>query len=448
MAAKTYSLRGRLILLISIPILIAGVAIGGIAFYSSWHEIEEVYDAQLVHSAKVLHQFIRQFEDHSGPRVDLIPETQDWGYKYEKNIAFRIWRNQELITRTRNDKEFDAVIALPGLSDQVIDGEKWRFFVYIDPESNVTVETSERYAIRYELIEHLVLGLLLPAGLFVPVVLLLVWYGTSKSLRPLRQLSADVDQRHAEDTRSIETDGIPDEAQPLISALNRLLERLGDSIRREREFTDNAAHELRTPLAAMKTQAQVLQMKLESSPEYSDGLKNLLLSIDRATHMVEQLLAFARLQKQDSPIEEVDLSQLVQEVIRDMAPAATKKNHQLVLDCTDNIAINGNREALAIVIRNLVDNAIKYTPHNGEIRVCLNESGRSVVLTVSDNGPGVPDAVKQRVFERFFRGDNGQIVGSGLGLSIVKWVADQYAASLELSNAQPSGLRCTLRFVR
>lgn len=447
MAARTYSLRWRLILLISIPVLIAGIVIGALGFFYSWHEIEEVYDAQLIHSAKVLHQLTKhELKEHEETTIDLLPKPRDWGYKYEQNIAFRIWQDQRLITGSNSAEAFHTVSALPGLSDQVINGEKWRFFVYIDSDSNITVETAERYAIRYELIEYLTLGLLLPASLFIPAVLLLVWFGATRSLRPLRKLSADVDQRHAEDTRGIEMDRIPDEIEPLISALNRLLERLGDSLHRERAFTDNAAHELRTPLAAMKTQAQILRRRLGDIPEHREGLNNLLSSIDRATHTLEQLLAFARLQIKDLPQDRFNLSELVGEVARELAPAATQKNQQLKVNCADNIEINGNREAMAILARNLLDNAIKYCPRKGRIWVSLQTAKGGPVFIVKDNGPGIPPADMKRVFERFYRGTNGQVMGSGLGLSIVKWVADQHGATLELVNLEPSGLQCTLTF--
>jgi signal transduction histidine kinase len=454
MATERYSLRWHLILLISIPILIAGIAIGTLAFFSSWHEIEEVYDAQLIHSAKVLRQLAghelkeHELNEKDPNHIELIPQHPDLGYKYEKNIAFRIWKDGRFVTGSQNASAFGIsdLEAPPGLSDQIVANEKWRFFVFVDPTTGITTETSQRYEIRYELIEYLMLGLLLPAGLFIPAVLLLVWYGTSKSLRPLQQLSADMDQRHSEDMSNIEPDRIPDEVKPLLSALNRLLGRLEDSFQRERQFTDNAAHELRTPLAAIKTQAQALQKNSNHHSEYREGFSNLLVSIDRAAHMVDQLLAFSRLQTKDMEFIDMDLSELVRRNVQDLAPFAVNKNHDLTVDYDDHVVINGNQEALAILVRNLVDNAIKYTPRGGVISAKLCMKSSSPVFSVSDSGPGIDDVEKERVLDRFYRTNKSSSFGSGLGLSIVKWIADQHFATVSLTDEQPTGLRCTVTF--
>lgn len=426
--------------------MISGLAIGAFALWNSWHEIEEVYDAQLIHAAKVLRQLtIHEFGEHEDDSIDLIPETADLGYKYEQNIAFRIWHAGAPMSRSNNAVSFGDLEAPPGLSEQNVDGEKWRFFVYVDSDSGITVETSERYEIRYELVQYLLLGLLLPASLFIPAVLILVWYGTSRGLRPLAALSRDVDTRDSNDLSSIRTERTPREIDPLVNALNRLLARLKEALDRERDFTDNAAHELRTPLAAIKTQAQALRRRVESLPQARDSLTNLLTSIDRASHLVDKLLSFSRLQKDRRASVPVDASSLLAEVVGELAADACDRDQTLSLNAEPNISTMGDRDALRILARNLVENAIKYTPDGGAITVSARVTGESVEILVEDNGPGIPDAEKQRALRRFHRVGSSESTGSGLGLAIVKWIADHHGGTLELSDADPAGLRCTVK---
>lgn len=447
MARRTYSLRWRIVGLVSIPVMLSGLTIGAFALYSSWSEIEEVYDAQLIHSAKVLHQLTEnELNEYQDPTVNLIPETGDLGYKYERNIAFRIWHNGSPVTRSANALPFDELQVPPGLSNQKLNGEKWRFFVYLDPTSGITVETSERYRIRYELIGYLLLGLMLPASLFIPVVLLLVWYGTGRGLRPLAFLSRDVDSRDSDDLSSIEPERTPREIDSLIKALNRLFGRLKDALDRERDFTDNAAHELRTPLAAIKTQAQALRPRLENVPRCSEGFANLLSSIDRATQLVDKMLAFSRLQKDSPKPTLVDLSPLVAETVAEMGGDARARRQRLTLDAEDSLSVHGDRHALGIMIRNLVENAIKYTPPGGDISVALKAIDGRPSIRVGDTGPGITDADKGRVLNRFYRIAGSESPGGGLGLAIVKWIADQHHAELSLTDIAPHGLCCTVSF--
>jgi len=447
MSGQHYSLRRRIVALVSIPVMLSGAAIAALALNTSWHEIEEVYDAQLIHAAKVLRLLTRnEFGKREKGTIDLVQETEDFGYKYEKNIAFRVWRKDQLLIRSNNALVFGKVHMPPGLSDLVIDGEKWRFFVFVDPGADMTVETAERYEIRYELIRHLLFGLLLPGSLFIPVVLVLVWYGTSRGLRPLDTLSRDVDSRHSDDLGNIEAGRTPEEIEPLVNALNRLLSRLKEALDRERDFTDYAAHELRTPLAAIKTQAQALRPRLEEMPESRQSLGNLLASIDRANHLVDKLLAFSRLQKESLKTDTVILPDLLEGVVANLAPEAIARGQELTLDASRRLVVRADRHALEIMVKNLVENAIKYTPAGSDIGVSLDTVEGRITIRVVDNGPGIHDADKERVLRRFYRIENSETTGSGLGLAIVKWIADRHGATLALSDVEPTGLRCTVTF--
>lgn len=444
MIHQNYSIKKRLLLWISIPILIASFLILLLAFLFSWHEIEEVYDSQLVHTAKTLLQFTEhEITESQGHAIYLGEENASLQHTYENKTAFRIWSGDDLILQSAKAKEFPLVEAPPGFSDQSIDGKPWRFFVFIDAAKNLRIETSERYAIRYELISQLMTSLAIPMGILIPSLLAIVWIGIRKSLKPLIALSRAVDTRDTEDLSPINDADVPLEATPLVHALNRLFTRISDSFRRERDFTDHAAHELRTPLAAMKTQTQVLIKKAGAMPECREGLGNLNATIDRSTHLLEQLLSLARLQNEKFPLSDINLSECVEDAVSEISHKAKNKNQSLSVSITDDLVIRGHAESLYILIRNLMDNAVKYTPENGTIAVALSANGK---LKISDTGPGIHDADKARVFNRFVRVDKSGQTGSGLGLSIAQWVADAHNAGITLKDNTPHGLIVELDF--
>lgn len=446
MERRHYSVRRHLLRLIALPILLAGLLIGAFAFASVWHEIEEVYDAQLSHSAKVLLRLTDyELAGRGGTDIPLQSDQPLFAHKYEKNISFRIWKDETLIGKSTNADGFDGISAPPGFSDQMVNGEPWRFFVYMDDRSGTVIEVAERYEIRAELILQILGSLLVPMLVFLPVILVVIWVGIARSLKPLTDLSEAVDSRDTGDLRPITAQRIPEEIMPLVTALNRLFARVSESFSREREFTDNAAHELRTPLAAMKTQTQVLIKRAGKSPDLREGLDNLQSSIDRATHMVEQLLSFARLQSRDMEMADMDFSLVVKQTLQDISPLALAKNQEFEADIAAGVTVRGNADALAILVRNLLDNAIKYTPEGGGISVELVRREGVVCLTVSDTGPGIPDADKERVLERFTRGVALGGSGSGLGLAMAKWVVDSHQAKLILSDNSPRGLNARVQ---
>ena len=440
---KTYSLRRHLLSLIIIPVLVAGCIVGSVAMYFAYHEISEVYDAQLSHAAKVLLQLTEhEVVEHESYEIELGAERDDISHRYEKNITFRIWKGTHLVTESHKAEEFENVQAPPGFSDQHIAGETWRFFVFMDEHNDITVEVAERYHIREELIAQILGSFFLPVVLFIPLLFLLVWFGTSRSLKPLLGISEAVNERDTNELKPIEVDRIPEEVMPLIKALNGLLDRLETGVKRERAFTDNAAHELRTPLAAMKTQTQVLLKKAKDIPDCKDGLDNLHASIIRASHMVDQLLAFARMQSEDIEFFDLDFSASLSSVIRELTPLAVAKNQILEADITENIMLQGNEDALGIMVRNVVENAIKFTPEQGKITIALSQDG---TLTIADNGEGIPDSEKEAVLERFKRGKKATENGSGLGLAMVEWAARKHSAVLTLDDNKPQGLLVTIK---
>lgn len=444
---KPYSLRLQLIALVSVPIILAGAVVGALALYATYHEIDEIYDVQLVHAAKLLLDLATDDPDGSAQRRPVREESPGLSHYYEEKISYRIWRDERLIAESLSAGNLVGVAAPPGFSRVTVDGTDWHFFVYVDDATGITVEVAENAGVRTELILKLLGSLVIPALIFVPIILLLVWVGVTRALQPMLAMAREVNRRESAELAPLEPERLPREVMPFIAALNRLFARVDDALRREREFTDNAAHELRTPLAAMKTQIQVLQRRTEEGPALRDGLADLLGAANRANRTVEQLLAFARLQNLQEVAAPVDLSELVKEVLREASPLAVARGQELVTDVAPRMTLTGVATALRLLVRNLVENAIKYTPAGGAITVILEpDAGGRIRLSVSDTGPGIPAEHLDRIFDRFFRIERSGEMGSGLGLAMVRWVADLHRADIEVANRDGKGLTVWVTF--
>lgn len=432
---KKFSLRRLLIRRISVPILLISLLVFIIGYFSVWHEVMKVYDAQLVHTSKVFLQLM-QHEILEDEGIHLGIENPTLQHKYERKIGFRVWADNRLLTQSQNTIQFGDFNAPPGFSDQTINDYKWRFFVFLDPANGIKVEVSERYDLRYELIIQLLSAFALLVLVFIPLILLIVWVGVRKALTPVIEISRDVDRRSTDDLTSIGMPRLPVEIAPLIEAFNRLLARIAESFRREREFTDHAAHELRTPLAAMKTQTQVLMKKARGMKECETGLENLQSSINRSSHLVEQLLSLARMQNESFRKARFNLSDCIHDCVDEYRVASGHKTPEIRSNIQDDVYIVGHEPSIEILVRNLLDNAVKYTTA-GHITVELT---RDATLKISDTGPGLTNEDKKNVFDRFYRADKSGKTGSGLGLSISQCIASAHGVEIELYDNQPRGL--------
>lgn len=443
-----YSIRRRLLLFITASTLGLTLLISGLALLSAYEEIEEVYDAQLAHSAKILLQLTeKEIGESSNIQIELGTERPDIAHHYENKLTFRIWKDDILSTQSTQAETFGNFSAPPGYSNVNIDSEMWRFFVLLDPISNITIEVAEQLEIRQELILKILASFWLPLFLFVPLLILIIWWVTRIALKPIFVLSSEINNREANDFSPIHENLTPTEIRSLIHSMNSMLQRIQASFIREKQFTDNAAHELRTPLAAMKAQTQVLIKKSGHVPEFEAGLNDLLLSIDRATQMIEQLLELARLQAGVTDMQPIDLYLVLQETINEVSPLAERSHIRITMPARSAYLINGNGHALTIMLKNIVGNAIKFSPPESAIEIILGQSKGHIILAISDQGPGIPDQEKSKIFERFYRvKKSSHFSGSGLGLSIVKWVCDLHEADINLQDREPQGLRFELIF--
>ncbi len=443
------SIRIRLLLFVLLAFVVVWVTVAMIAYKRAVHEVAELLDAEMAQSAQVLLTVtLHEIEEGDGKKIRL--EHQHMGHHYVSKIAFQVWERDILLFQSDN-APLTQLAAVAGYSDRWIEGQRWRVFKQEGIDNLYSVQVGQLHEVRDELMNEIILIMSLPVFIALPLLALLFWWGISRGLRPLQRVADEVGQRSAHEMSPLPDDGIPIEVLPLTRALNILLQQLRNTFDRERRFTADAAHELRTPLASIKTQAQVAQ-RATVDGERQQALKQIGVGVDRATHLVEQLLTLARLDPAAAVNEfvPVNLSVLLANVIADIAPLAHAKNIDIGMVEGQGCMLSGNGSALAILIRNLLDNAIRYTPVDGTIDAMVVNGGDRLVLTVSDSGPGIVEEQRERVLERFYRvGTEGAAPGCGLGLSIVKRIAELHNATILLDKPDSGyGLRVSVTFFK
>jgi len=325
------------------------------------------------------------------------------------------------------------------------------------------VQVAETREKRSVLATEIIKGVMLPQFVILPLAVLLVWLALVRGIKPLSQLEERIRARKPDDLSPLDDRAVPLEVAPLVSSVNDLLTRLKHSIATQKRFLADAAHQLKTPLAGLRMQADLAQREGSSADELKQSLKQIGRSSVRATHTVNQLLALARAESSGRalPRHDCDLALITQEAVRDMVPRAMERRIDLGYDGAmpgaPGVAVTGNPTLLKELIRNLLDNAINYTPsspaHPGVItaRVLADPIGGVVLLQVEDSGPGIPVAERELVFQPFYRSLGTNVDGSGLGLPIVLEIARQHGAEIRLEDAHPGvvppGTRAVVRFV-
>jgi signal transduction histidine kinase len=438
--AGVYSLRWLLLRMIAIPLMVGSLLVVIFSATSIYLEIAEVYDANLAQYAKILMQVVDT--DKVGKKDD-VQKGQNLSSD-EGNIAYRTYQKGEMFNISKRAKGFGNVSPPTGFSNQVIKGKLWRFFVLLSDDGDTRVEVGQKFALRHEMAFQLMGSLWLPGLLFLVVVFVTTWSGVTRGMKQVTDLSAQVDSRDASDLTPITPERMPEEITPFMRALNRLLGRMNESLLREREFTDNAAHELRTPLAAIKAQAQAIEGS-QPKGKTLEGMDNLLQSIDRSTYMVEQLLAFSRLQGAGGDRAPVELAPVIEDVLTELSPVMSSRSIVPDVSLAADCVVQGNDHALFLLFKNIIDNAVKFSPGGGDVHVRLFKADERIVFEVQDAGPGVPPEYLSQIFDRFFRMNKSTTPGSGIGLAIVKWVAQAHGAQIEAVNTHP-GLCFRLAF--
>jgi two-component system OmpR family sensor kinase len=431
------SLRKRLLCLLLVAIVLTALIQGVVAYRSARAEADEIFDYHMQQTALAL---------RAGLPVSQLGETGG-AQEEEQNFDFivQVWTNDGLRVFESAARADLPQRAIMGFANVPAHGTTYR--VLSMQARDHVIQVAQDMATRRHMASAMALRTLLPIMVMAPILMLLVWWSVGHSLRPLRHVRQQLVQRRADTLEEVNETGLPDEVQPLVHDLNLLLHRLRDAFEAQNNFVADAAHELRSPLAALKLQAQAIQRATEPATR-ALAADRLMAGIDRATHLVEQLLVLAR--QQALPVlqsETVVLADVVRQAIADMASEAHMRHIDLGLGEAAPQAMRGHPEALRILMRNLLDNAIKYTPQAGTVDVEIHLRGEELVLSVEDSGPGIAEHERARVLDRFYRVSDTPSGGSGLGLAIVKSIADMHGARIHLGRSQRlGGLRVELAF--
>lgn len=447
----------RLQLLAGLMVAIMGLALleAAWSYRDTYHETEEIFDAHLAQYARIIHNLLANDvpEPPALPLVWPLPlEADEYGHPYERKLNFQVWRGESLLAYSAAAPPDRAYAPLsPGYSTIRLGSDSWRVFNLSDPDHGLMIQVAERGDVRGEMAELIARRTLSKSLTLIPLIALLIVWLVGRGLAPLGALDREIAGRSARRLHPLSLGALPTELQPIVATINDLMARLEQALAQERRFTSDAAHELRTPLGLMRLQFEALN-RASTVVEREEAQTRLLRGVDRLSRTVTQMLQLARLEQAPGalPLSMLDLKAAVVAQIAELAPIALEKNQELGLDGPDGpCPLQGQAEALAVMLRNLLDNAIRYTPQGGRIDVSIQADGPYWLLVIEDNGSGIPDGLRQRVWERFFRPPGLDEPGSGLGLSIVRQVLDLHRGKASLvTGADGRGLRVEIRLPR
>ena len=448
-ATGSWSLRRRLLGLI---VLFSTVLLSGSAtvFYLDARDAsQKLFDDALRESASLILQLAQHEIEEHGPALGISlmhAETNAGPFAFR----YQIW-TEDMRSAYRSASLPTTPLmpmAVQGYDWATVNGERWRAYSTWNPSHTLQIQIVQSLTHRQALANSALTRLVVStAVLLILAVATMAWVLTL-TMRPLHRTARLVAERSPDDLRPVDTSGTPGEVKPLLTALNLLLGRVRDTLTAERRFTADASHELRTPLAAIRTNAQVL-VAARDEAERGSSAQDLLDSVDRGTRLIEQLLALARADAQAGAATSqtrVSLEELARAQLREHAAVAARKGIQLRVDASP-AEVRGVPALLTALGRNLVDNAIRYTPDGGSVCIRTGHRDGSVVFSVSDTGPGIAPPERERIFERFYRISGSAESGSGLGLSIVRRIAELHGAALAIEDGENGRGTCfTLRF--
>ncbi|KVE43850.1 ATP-binding protein [Burkholderia sp. BDU5] len=442
----TASLRGRLLMWLLPAACVIGVLASTGTYWGALRELDDLLDDQMRSMSKQIQvddsgKLSIEGRDKSGKPHPAAYDSDD--------VLLQVWRDGKLQFTT------DSATQLPppdatGFVKLDAGGQRWH--TYVRESAGTTIRVAQPRQARWEAIAGIAVHLLWPVLSLLPLLAIGLWLGIGYGLRPLGAIAAGLKRRHANHLDQLDITTVPTEAQPLASEINDLLARLDRSFTLQRNFIADAAHELRTPIMGLSIQSQLLQ-RTTSADERAHILAQIQAGTTRLSHLAEQLLTLARLEPeaQSAPFTDIDLAALCRSAVAERSRVANAQQVDLGAVGTTPVRVQGNADTLRVLLNNLVDNAIRYAGAGARVDVDARaDADGAPVLEVRDNGPGIAEADRPRVWERFYRGGGAQLVsasGSGLGLSIVKRIAEQHRATVSLaSGAEGRGLTVTVRF--
>lgn len=445
------SIRRRLLVVLLGVLSLLMLLAAGLSYRAGLQEAGEMFDARLVQSLRVLLSLVDEpLSDLSAfpgdpivlrgwhGRADGVGEALAFkdGHAYENKLSFQIWApGGRLLLRSDSAPTAPMASLSPGYANVDIDGEQWRTFTLRSPQGR-WFQSAERSDIRQELAEDIAVGTLLPLLISLPIMAVVIWLTVAWATSSLRKVSTDIGERDPDRMTPLDDTELPDEVHGLVRAVNELLQRLDLALARERRFTADAAHELRTPISAVKVHADNARLATLDE-ERQESQRLLARAVERVERLVSQLLSLSRTERgiDKAAFRKLSLDALVRNEIEELRVLAASKSQvvNLVLDRTD---VFGDEFSLGLLVRNLVENAIRHTPAHGVVVVFTEQTSKHCTLTVEDSGPGIPKELQGRVFDRFYRVIGSGAEGSGLGLSIVQQTLETHEGTITLGTSQ------------
>ena len=408
-------------------------------WFDARHELDELLDGHLAQAAALLVMQQAGADDQDG--VEDAPSL----HKYAPKVVFQVFHEGRLMSRSANAGTTPMSAASSGFTTvRLSDGAQWRIFTTHGTERDVQVYVGEQTESRRSILWAVLRGMLWPLVFALPLLALVGWWAVRQGLAPLRQLSHVLGHRQPQALEPVMLGDMPSEMRPMVQALNGLFERIEHMMVSERRFTADAAHELRTPIAAIRAQAQVALGAGADAAQRQHALQATLAGCDRATRLVEQLLTLARLEATSvnsaaAPAATVNLSAVARRVAADLAPAALARHQTLEFEAVAPCAVAGDDMLVGVLLRNLIDNAMRYSPDGARVQVSVATESGQPVLRVEDSGPGMTEQEMTRLGERFYRVLGHEQPGSGLGWSIVKRIGDVFGAQVQVSRSDRLG---------
>ncbi len=428
------SIRARLLLVLLGMLGLIALVMGSVTYRNVLAETEALFDYQLRQMALSL----RDQGEVNQTQADALANEQ-------LDFVVQIWTlDGRSIYATRPHEDLPSR-ALLGMADVLVKGQVWRTYSVATPGR--VIQVAQPLATRQRLAAEAALRSVVPLLVLVPLLAALAWWLSAMALSPLHRVASEVKSRDGKLLQPLGEQGLPSEVSPLVNALNGLLQRLGQTLDTQRAFLSDAAHELRSPLTALKLQLESLRRAPDDAAR-TQAVATLSDGIDRAVRIVEQLLALARAEPGAQPpaMEPLDLSELVRQAVADTVPYALARGSTFSLHADEPLGVHGERQGLTALVRNLADNAVRYSPPGSQVELRVFSAQGVPTLQVDDAGPGISQADRERVFDRFYRRAAGGEEGTGLGLAIVKSVAERHGATVVLGESPAGGLRVTVSF--
>ncbi len=445
-----------LIYLVFASFLIWGIT-AWISYIKTRNEVTKLFNAELAQSAGVLHSFVEtmlhegSLSEHWDPEhTSNLLHTHNLTRRYTGKIAFQLWSLEDgMILRSQSAPKFSLSESYNGYSETTIHGYLWHVFSIANNNGEYVIHVGQRDDIRQTITGDIALQLFLPFIPGLPILGIVIWVIVSHTLSPVNHLTRQLSKREAGHLDPLPVDNLPEEIVPVINELNNLFVQLEQAFENERNFTSDASHELRTPLAGLLTQVQVA-LKTNSESMRNQALNKSQQAVLRMSRMVQQLLTLSRIQNQNENLSRmpIDINQEVINVISEIEALAHNKNTDIEFQYTEANNIIGNAPLINILIRNLIENAVKYSPVNGKVKIRSMREKNQLWLSVEDNGPGIKEEDSDRLTQRFFRSVETaySAEGSGLGLSIVQRIATIHDAEMYFSKSSLGGLQVLVTF--